>query len=118
MKKQNKTQLILFIVIFSLISAFSIAAYTGAFSKNSPVKVNQTSFIPQPPSGGGPIQLTTLLDNNYYYDNENVYLYVDLKTGKVEQTKDKERTPLNIAIVIDKSGSMAEKKKLEFVKKA
>ncbi len=115
MKKQNKTQLILFIAIFALISAISIAAYTGAFIKNSPVKVNQTSFIPKPPSGG-PIQLTTSLDNNYYYDNENVYLYVDLKAGKVESTK--ERTPLNIAVVIDKSGSMAEKKKLEFVKKA
>lgn len=116
MKKQNKTQLILFIVIFALISSISIAAYSGLFSKNSPAKVNQTSFIPEKPQGGGPIQLTTSLDNNYYYDNENVYLYVDLKTGKVEQVS--ERTPLNIAIVIDKSGSMAEKKKLEFVKKA
>jgi Ca-activated chloride channel homolog len=116
MKKQNKTQLILFIAIFALISAISIAAYTGAFSKNSPVKVNQTSFTPRPPSGSGPIKFTTSLDNNYYYDNENVYLYVDLKADKVESTK--ERTPLNIAVVIDKSGSMAEKKKLEFVKKA
>ncbi len=116
MKKQNKTQLILFIVIFALISAISIAAYTGMFSKNSPVKVNQTSFIPKTQHGGGPIQLTTSLDNSYYYDNENVYLYVDLKAGKVESSK--ERTPLNISIVIDKSGSMAEKNKLEYVKKA
>jgi Ca-activated chloride channel family protein len=116
MKKQNKTQLILFMAIFAVISAFSIAAYSGLFTKSSPVKMNQTSMVPKPPAGGGPIQLTTSLDNDYYYDNENVYLYVDLKTGKVEASK--ERTPLNIAIVIDKSGSMAEKNKLEYVKKA
>lgn len=114
MKKQNKTQLILFLIAFGVISAFSIGSYMGLF-KSEPLKVNQTLSPPKTQTGG-PISLTTSLDNSYYYDNENVYLYVDLKAGTVETVK--ERTPLNIAVVIDKSGSMAEKNKLEFVKKA
>lgn len=118
MKKQNKSHLILFLGIFTIVSLISAGSYLGFF-KDTPIKVNQTNapavFHPQY-GGGGPIKLTTSLDNSYYYDNENVYLYVDLKADKIESSK--ERTPLNISIVIDKSGSMAEKNKLEFVKKA
>lgn len=115
MKKQNKKPLILFIALFGIILSVSIAFNPGWF-KNEPVKVNQTSYVPKTESGSGPIRLSTSLDNSYYYDNENVYLYVDLKTGKIESAG--ERSPMNIAVVIDKSGSMAEKNKLEFVKKA
>lgn len=115
MKKQNKTTLILFIALFGIITSFSIA-FNQEWFKNEPVRVQQTISQPKKESSGGPIQLSTSLDNSYYYDNENVYLYVDLKTGKVEAAG--ERSPLNIAVVIDKSGSMAEKNKLEFVKKA
>ena len=112
MKKQNKTSFVLFLAIFIVISALSISAYSGLF-KSEPTKVKQTI---SPPKGGGPIQFTTTLDNNYYYDNNNVYLYIDLKADKVENAK--ERTPLNISVVIDKSGSMGEKNKLDYVKKA
>src|SRR4030095_7352430 len=115
MKKQNKSPFILFLSVFIIISALSISAYTGLF-KSDPTKVKQTISPPKETSGGGPIQFQSSLDNNYYFDNNSVYLYIDLKADKVRE--DRLRTPLNIAIVIDKSGSMAEKNKLEYVKKA
>ena len=115
MKKLNKTQFSFFLSVFVIIAALSISAYYGEFKKE-PTKVNQTISNPKPQSGGGPIKLSTNLDNSYYYDNENVYLYVDLKADKVGE--DRGRTPLNIAVVIDKSGSMADKNKLDYVKKA
>ncbi len=43
-------------------------------------------------------------------------MFVDLKADKVGD--DRDRSPMNIAIVIDRSGSMADKNKLEYVKKA
>jgi len=115
MKNENKTRFILFLIAFVAVSFFSLSAYTGAFNKGT-----KNNFLPlKPPivkSGGGPIHLTTNLDNSYYFDNNNVYLFIDLKADKVGTEHD--RSPLNIAVVIDRSGSMADKNKLEYVKKA
>ena len=64
------------------------------------------------------INLKTHLDNPYYLVGDNkkeLYLYVDLKAKHVE--KDTERVPLNISLVVDRSGSMSGDK-MEFVKKA
>jgi Ca-activated chloride channel homolog len=115
MKKQNKSQFIWFLALFIIITVVSVAAYTGAF-RNDGLKVQPTSTPPIHKTGGGPIHLTTNLDNSYYYDNDNVYLYVDLKAEKVSAGS--EKSPLNISVVIDRSGSMGEKNKLEYVKKA
>ncbi len=116
MKKHNKIPLVLFLMFFIIVAVLSIA---GVFSKDETKKVTKTgSIIKKMPGGDGPIHLSTSLDNQYYYDNSNVYLYVDLKSDKVEGEHSREKTPLNIAIVIDKSGSMADKHKLEYVKKA
>jgi Ca-activated chloride channel family protein len=115
MKNENKTRFILFLIAFVVVSLLSISAYTGAFNKGT-----KNHFPPPKPpigkTGGGPIHLTTSLDNSYYFDNNNVYLFIDLKADKVGT--DRERSPMNIAIVIDRSGSMADKNKLEYVKKA
>lgn len=116
MKKYNKSQISLFFIAFILIVAISVAAYSGMFSKDNSTKVFPSKLRPGKTDNGGPIQFSSMLDNNYYYDNNNVYLYINLKTGVAENVK--ERSPLNIAIVIDKSGSMADKKKLEYVKKS
>ena len=88
-----------------------VSAFTGILKKGNNAKIT----LP-PKHDGGPLRLTTSLDNQYYYDNDHVYLYIDLKAepGK----KPGSRTPLNLAIVIDRSGSMSEKKKLDYVKRA
>lgn len=112
MKNENKTRFILFLTAFIVVSVLSVSAYTGVFNKDGKY------ISPKPPTdgGGGPIHLITNLDNSYYFDNNNVYLFIDLKADKVGD--DKDRSPMNIAIVIDRSGSMADKNKLEYVKKA
>lgn len=117
MKKQNKTFIILLVTAFVLISALSIYAYSSFFKEGGFSKLH---FPVNPPKklhdGGGPIQFTTSLDNDYYFDNDHVYLYIDLRAQKVDERR--ERTPMNIAVVIDRSGSMADKNKLDYVKRA
>ncbi|MCI0473015.1 MAG: VWA domain-containing protein, partial [Ignavibacteria bacterium] len=63
------------------------------------------------------ITFSSELNNRYYYDNSNVYLNLDIQSNN-KPDRSGERTPLNISVVVDKSGSMAEKNKLNFVKKA
>lgn len=116
MKKQNKTPFILFLSIFVLFSILFVSAYTGAFNKNQAQKDIPPYNPPKKELHGGPIQFSTMLDNDYYFDNQNVYLYIDLKTDKADANRD--RTPMNIAIVIDRSGSMGDKNKLDYVKRA
>jgi Ca-activated chloride channel family protein len=51
------------------------------------------------------ITLKTLSDNLYFLkDRKELYLYIDLKAGKAPVKT--ERTPLNLALVLDRSGSM------------
>lgn len=111
MKKVIKNQPFTLFVAFAIIALVSIAAITGVKKQNPTPGYNRTTI-----AGGGPIKLSTSLNNKYFYDNNQLYLYVDLKADKIESTHG--RTPLNVSIVIDKSGSMSEKKKLEYVKKS
>jgi len=58
-------------------------------------------------------------DNKYVLEgkrDEGVFLYACVKARKARKTT--KRTPLNISLVIDRSGSMAEKNKLDYVKEA
>lgn len=121
MKNQIRKPFLPFLAILAILTALSVSAYL-VFSPGDPVKMYQTNakVTIQPhangKTGSGPIKFTTSLDNNYYYDNNSVYLYVDLEADKVGD--ERSRTPMNISIVIDRSGSMGEKNKLEYVKKA
>lgn len=113
MKQESKTSIKIIISLFILVSVLSVAAYTslknGDLHQIKPKKITHYD-------GGGPLRFSTKLDNEYYFDNDHVYLYINLQADKADITK--ERTPLNLALVIDKSGSMGEKNKLDYVKRA
>lgn len=67
---------------------------------------------------GEVLAVYTALDNRYKLvgsDDPN-YLLIDVQAGKM--SRQQERIPLNICMVIDKSGSMQQENKLENVKKA
>ncbi|MCH2042767.1 MAG: VWA domain-containing protein [Saprospiraceae bacterium] len=64
------------------------------------------------------LKLNSQLDNVYFLKGDakdEIYLYAELKAAKAAQ--EKERAPLNISVVLDRSGSMAGDK-LNYVKKA
>ncbi len=132
MKKQAKKPFLPLLALITILTALSVSAYLVFFNTDEPVKMYQTNarinnsapLLPAYGSqagangkiGSGPIKFTSFLDNNYYYDNNSVYLYIDLEADKIKESSS--RTPMNISIVIDRSGSMGEKNKLEYVKKA
>lgn len=68
----------------------------------------------------GLLSLSTELGHNYYIVNDTVnntgFIYTEVKAGNYTPA-DKTRAPLNIALVIDRSGSMTGAK-LAYVKKA
>ncbi|MCC6866444.1 MAG: VWA domain-containing protein [Ignavibacteria bacterium] len=122
MKKYSKKPFLTTIASITILTALSISAFIIFPKPGNPVKVQQTKSpvdIKENSTGKvgtGPIKFTSTLDNNYFYQNNSVYLYIDLEAEKVNETS--RRTPMNISIVIDRSGSMSEKNKLDYVKKA
>ncbi len=111
-KKSASQTLIIIIVLSSIIFA--------ALTVSSTQKDNRDIFkgkVFKAVTNDDPITFSSQLNNRYYYDNNNVYLNLEVKSSEVSN-KAIRRTPLNVSVVIDKSGSMAEKNKLEFVKKA
>jgi Ca-activated chloride channel family protein len=64
------------------------------------------------------LKLNSKLNNPYFLNTSNkneIWLYCEIKAAAVKL--DKERAPLNISLVIDRSGSMSGEK-LENVKRA
>lgn len=64
------------------------------------------------------LQFAAHLDNAYFFQGSNkreIFLYATLKAGKAPTAQ--ERVPLNISLVVDRSGSM-QGDKLNYVKKA
>ncbi len=64
------------------------------------------------------LQFAPHLDNAYFFQGSNkreIYLYASTKAGKSQTIQ--ERVPLNISLVVDRSGSM-QGDKLNYVKKA
>ena len=111
-KKSVSQTLIIIVVLSSIIFA--------ALTVSSTQKDNRDIFkgkVFKAVTNDDPITFSSQLNNRYYYDNNNVYLNLEVKSSDVSN-KAIRRTPLTVSVVIDKSGSMAEKNKLDFVKKA
>ena len=114
MKHSGKKVLPLITAIISALTVFTLFAFSGKATDNLNLfsKGNAVKQVNYPKS----LTFSANLDNRYYYNNKDIYLNLEVKADEV--TGYSERTPLNISVVIDKSGSMASKNKLEFVKKA
>ena len=114
MENSNKNELSVAMVIISVIILFSFYAYTSNNKDNSQIQKKEKTKITKVMEKT--IKFSANLDNRYYYNNSEVYLNLDLRA---EESEGKiERTPLNMSVVLDKSGSMSSKNKLDFVKKA
>jgi len=109
MKLQTITLFLVLVVLFSCNSEIDS-------SSNS----DTVSLTPKPEiQTGKTISMDASLDNMYFIkgsQDQMVYLYVNLTGGK--DTSTNERVPLNISLVIDRSGSMQDESKLKFVKDA
>ncbi|MEE4311143.1 MAG: VWA domain-containing protein [candidate division KSB1 bacterium] len=70
------------------------------------------------PVAGKALAAAVILDNTHRMSGSEcpVYLLVSMKAGKILSPS--ARVPLNICMVMDKSGSMESEKKLEYVKQA
>ena len=68
--------------------------------------------------GEHPLTIETRLDKSYYHakgDKKEAYLYIEVRGAEAKQ--DKKRAPLNVSLVLDRSGSM-KGDKMVYAKKA
>ena len=98
---------------------FGLFAFSFLFScigqkKQGPDSNNQTDSI----SNEGAISWTASVSNKYWLaEGDDRYAYIAIKVTGNEQKKDKKRVPLNISLVLDRSGSM-EGDAMKFAKEA
>lgn len=121
----NKKPLLLFLFVVLILLAFTSHNNSGFFSKASVDTITPVVFHAKDHkaksvvSANGIITLTTGLYNDFYQAdsiNKTGYLYVEARLGKLLNNT-AQRIPLNISIVIDRSGSM-EGIKMGYAKKA
>ena len=82
------------------------------------ITIGSQDSVPANPLGAGKaVAMEVSLDNSFKLvgSDRPIYLQVDLFSKEVEL---KERIPLNISMVIDRSGSMSSQKKFEYVQQA
>ncbi len=65
-----------------------------------------------------PLQLQVAFDNDHIYATRPGARYLEVLVTAPESGSQQRRVPLNLALVLDTSGSMAEQGKLEYVKQA
>ncbi len=91
---------------------FAIGAFAALFIVACFSNFSARPYVPLPREGnsdtsGHILRLKANLDNKYYMDaagRKQVYMYITVNAGKVKQTV--ERAPVNVALVLDRSGSM------------
>lgn len=111
--------------LFALLSAFLLSCQSDSGNVNLQTLNNANNYLAvvdpnkAPTDFDGTLNLTANLDNEYFFAGANpneVYLLVNV-IGARDESQSK-RTPLNISVVVDRSGSMASEDKLKYAKKA
>ena len=124
MKKTNQlTESTLLCLLILFIQACNITIQNnnnGEGIENTSISADVSLTTDHLPGiGGNETQLIARLENPYILQGRNqneVYLLVSVVGAKAKESK--EKTPLNISLVIDRSGSMEGENKLTYVKKA
>jgi len=112
MSRIKKPSFFLFLILGSILISLSLA-----HSYLEKPRSQETSQKQAPQALKGEVQLMAKGSHGYVLKGaeEDFYVLINLKTPKRHNTKN---LPLNVAIVIDRSGSMADKGKLSYAKKA
>jgi Ca-activated chloride channel family protein len=128
---QNQLIMKKYLPLLGLLTVLAISVISfSAFRNLSRKKATHTDSLPLTPSPKdhkgrsitntqGAVSFTSGLDNDYYFVNaagKTGYLYLETKIGTFFNEKAR-RIPLNLSIVIDRSGSM-EGEKMQFARES
>jgi len=110
------------LTLLTLVTALSSCLNPQGAGYEDP-RVNADSAQAGPTATTASVQSTTLdltatLESRYHLKGGTDPFHVLLNVRAAQDTSHRERLPLNLAVVIDRSGSMADAGKLEYVKRA
>jgi Ca-activated chloride channel family protein len=74
--------------------------------------------LPAIADNAAPLQLQAIFDNAYIHSENPAVRYLEVLVTAPDTVSRSQRVPLNLALVIDASGSMQQKGKLDYVKQA
>jgi Ca-activated chloride channel family protein len=109
MKKLGLTTLMLLLTACTCLISFACRNDRNDYGESNKIPARMASMT-EPANISGPLSLVTGLDNPYYLAGSNAnngYYYVEAKAVPSSAIRGTERLPLNLSLVIDRSGSMS-----------
>lgn len=108
------------LLLLAALAVWSVACAPPAarMADADPMNAAPTAEVPDTPSQSTTLVLQAMAEHPLVKTGSGDDLHVLLKTTAIRDTSRTDRLPLNLAVVIDKSGSMEAAGKLEYVKDA
>lgn len=108
------------LLLLTALAIWSVACAppAGRMADTDPMNASPTVVVPDTPAQSTTLLLQALAERPLVKTGSGDDLHVLLKTTAIRDTSRTDRLPLNLAVVIDKSGSMEAAGKLEYVKDA